>query len=120
MGQVWSKADFDGINEAGYEGGRGSPLAVTAQNAGPDGIWDTSDDLNTPLNFSPADVSIDNSLDATDNDPLDRVRGFYSFHPQGANFSFADGSVRYISEIIDARVYRGLSTSSGREVVQID
>ena len=53
MGQVWSKADFDGINATGFEGGRGSALAVTSQNAGPDGQFNTSDDVLAPLNVAP-------------------------------------------------------------------
>jgi len=59
MGQVWSKANFDGINLAGHLGGRGSVIAVTAQNAGPDGRWGTTDDLLAPINQQPVDVSID-------------------------------------------------------------
>ena len=53
MGQVWTSADFDGVDEAGAEGGRGGPLAVTAQNPGPDGEWDTADDVVAPLNGNP-------------------------------------------------------------------
>ena len=59
MGQVWSKASFDGLNETGHQGGHGSVLAVTAQNPGPDGIYETSDDVLAPLNQTPIDVSID-------------------------------------------------------------
>lgn len=41
----------------------------------------------------------------------------YSFHPGGANFGMADGSVRFVSENVDAAVFVGLSTRSGGEVV---
>ena len=60
MGQVWSKADFDGFNETGHHGGHGSVLAVTAQNSGVDGRFSTSDDILALLNENPASVSIDN------------------------------------------------------------
>lgn len=45
---------------------------------------------------------------------------FYSFHPQGANFAFADGSVRFLSEEIRLRVLAGHVTRSGSEVDQYD
>ena len=117
MGQVWSKADFDGINEALHHGGRGSVLAVTAQNPGPDGKFGTDDDVLAPLNAAPADVSIDATPGPECQDPQDRVRGFYSFHPDGAYFLFGEGSVRRIDESIEPRIYRALSTIEGRERV---
>ena len=119
MGQVWSKADFDGTTGNGNDGGRGSILAVTAQNPGADGVWDTPDDVVSPMNVEPLEISIDesgNSSTDTQN-PLDRVRNFYSFHPAGANFAFGDGSIQYLTETIDVATYRHLSTMAGREVV---
>ena len=111
MGQVWSKADFDGINETGFQGGHGSVLAVTAQNPGPDGQFETSDDVLARLNVAPVDVSIDATPGPDCQDPMDRVRGFYSFHPGGANFLFADGSVHFVTENISPATYRSLSTA---------
>ena len=115
MGQVWSKANFDGINLAGHLGGRGSVVAVTAQNAGPDGQWGTTDDLLAPINQQPVDVSIDMVPDDNGSD-LDRVRGFLSFHPGGCNFVFADASTHLISEGISAELYRAISTRGGSEI----
>jgi prepilin-type N-terminal cleavage/methylation domain-containing protein/prepilin-type processing-associated H-X9-DG protein len=47
--------------------------------------------------------------------PADRYRGnwnvswgFNSMHPDGANFAFADGSVQFLAERIDRRVYNRL------------
>jgi len=114
MGQVWSKANFDGTNIAGHLGGRGSVVAVTAQNAGPDGQWGTADDLLANINQQPVDVSID----AVPNDnggELDRVRGFLGFHPGACNFVFADGSTHSINEGVSTELYRGLSTRGGGE-----
>ncbi len=47
------------------------------------------------------------------------MRGFRSFHPQGAAFCFADGSVHFITELIEIDLYRALSTRNGLELVQL-
>ncbi len=47
------------------------------------------------------------------------TRGFKSMHPGGAQFVMADGSVQYITEGIDHRVYRGLATRDGGEVASV-
>lgn len=39
-----------------------------------------------------------------------RNGAFGSFHPQGANFTFADGHVQFIDDDIDLTTYRALST----------
>jgi prepilin-type processing-associated H-X9-DG protein len=57
--------------------------------------------------------------------------GFRSQHPGGANFLFADGSVKFLKETIDLGnpnytppiskgVYRQLSTRNGGEVISSD
>ena len=117
MGQVWSSADFDGINQIGFEGGRGSILAVTAQNAGPDGVWGTDDDILAPLNSDPCPVSVDNSTGSERNDPLDRVRSFNSLHPGGSQFALGDGSVQFVSTSIDGQTYRERSTIAGGQTI---
>ena len=116
MGQVWSKADFDGINKAGFAGGRGSVLAVTAQNPGADGVFGTVDDVTAPLNAEPVAVSIDWNPVPDCKDSLDRVRGFYSFHRGGGYFLMGDGSVSFVTNTIDPDAYRALSTIAGEEV----
>jgi prepilin-type processing-associated H-X9-DG protein len=41
---------------------------------------------------------------------------FRSFHPAGANFAFCDGSVHFLSEVIDFATYQALSSRAGGEV----
>jgi prepilin-type N-terminal cleavage/methylation domain-containing protein/prepilin-type processing-associated H-X9-DG protein len=45
---------------------------------------------------------------------------FRSRHPSGANFAFADGSVKFIKETINTRTFMGLGTRAGGEVVSAD
>jgi prepilin-type processing-associated H-X9-DG protein len=122
MGQVWSKADFDGRDGFGNHGGRGSVLAVTTQNPGPDGVLGTADDILAPLNPLRRGIqtSVDTSFDNSASNPNDRVREFASLHPGGANFLLADGSVRFIREDIDFRAYQALSSIQGGEVPKGD
>ena len=113
MGQVWSQADFDGLNETGHKGGYGSVLAVTGQNPGPDGQFKTADDVLAPLNVAPVDAS----PGPVCGDPMDRVRGFYSLQSGGANFLVADGSIHFVTDDISRAVYLGFSTISEAEPI---
>lgn len=44
---------------------------------------------------------------------------FRSQHPGGAQFAFCDGSVAFVQDGINDLVYKGLSTRSGKEIVQL-
>ncbi|MGD9127616.1 MAG: DUF1559 domain-containing protein, partial [Planctomycetia bacterium] len=48
-------------------------------------------------------------------DPLRYSGAFISLHPGGANFTFGDGHVEFISENIAEIPYKALSTRSGNE-----
>ncbi len=45
------------------------------------------------------------------------VMSFWSWHPGGAYFLFADGSVHFISQSISFQTYQALSTRNGEEVI---
>ena len=48
-----------------------------------------------------------------------RCCGFKSRHPGGAAFAMGDGSVHFVSEGIDMRVYNALGTRAGSEVAKL-
>ena len=48
------------------------------------------------------------------NNPLDHVEDSNSEHPGGVNFLFCDGSVRIITNEIDARLWEALGTRAGQ------
>ena len=67
--------------------------------------------LNTPTGV--ADTADGNALDGGLNG------AFGSKHPSGANFTFGDAHVVFISQSIDMPTYRALSTVAGSEVVVV-
>ncbi len=103
---VWRGRTFYGVE---YEG---SP-PVRARG----GAWATSDNPYTigernpwkpAFGTIPGTVSINNSNEWG--------HCFYAFHPGGANFAFADGSVRLLGESTELRVLADLVTRAGEEV----
>jgi prepilin-type processing-associated H-X9-DG protein len=44
-------------------------------------------------------------------------REVYSFHPDGANVAFADGSVHFLKATINIRVFARLVTRAGGEII---
>jgi prepilin-type processing-associated H-X9-DG protein len=52
-------------------------------------------------------------------DDWSRGYSFFSMHPSGAGFSMCDGSVQFVNDLIDIRVYRGLATIAGGENVAV-
>jgi prepilin-type N-terminal cleavage/methylation domain-containing protein/prepilin-type processing-associated H-X9-DG protein len=48
------------------------------------------------------------------------AKGFVSMHPGGANFAFADGSVRFLKKSISMPTYCALGSRAGGEVVSAD
>ncbi len=116
MGQVWTKASFDGGCNGAHVGGHGSVLAVAAQNPGPDKQYATDDDVLAMLNVEPVRCSIDFRKGSDCDDSRDRVRGFYAYHPGGAHFVFLDGSAHFISKSISPDAYLAQSTIADGEM----
>ena len=56
----------------------------------------------------------------TPNNPEAHVEDYWSLHPGGVNFLFADGSVHMIKNAINPMVYRALATRGMGEVVSAD
>ena len=76
------------------------------------------------LNFPVASHSVPINTMQTDNgspQTLDwaRTAGYKSLHSQGANFAMADGSVRFLNDIIDHATYAALGTRAGDETVDV-
>ncbi len=56
----------------------------------------------------------------TPNNPEAHVEDYWSLHPGGVNFLFADGSVHMIKNSINPMVYRAMATRGMGEVVSAD
>ncbi|OYW20146.1 MAG: hypothetical protein B7Z55_07715 [Planctomycetales bacterium 12-60-4] len=104
----------------------------SGQASGCDNVWATAtgsvNGTGLPINFNikasqqQGSFYCPNSEGCTDNicsRPW-RGRGFQSHHVGGSIFTFADGSVRFLSHNIDQRTYNALGSREGAEVVSID
>jgi prepilin-type N-terminal cleavage/methylation domain-containing protein/prepilin-type processing-associated H-X9-DG protein len=52
--------------------------------------------------------------------PVDFVGGFSSWHPQGGNFAFCDGSVRFIKRTVQQPIYQLLGNRADGEMISDD
>jgi len=57
-----------------------------------------------------------NAYMESDDQRSTRACGFKSFHPGGAQFLMGDGSVHFVSESINYRLFNGMGTKAGGEV----
>ena len=76
----------------------------------------------TNFNVSPTTIPINTaspSWDPTGGGSWPTSCGFKSVHPGGANFVMGDGSVYFLPDTIDFRLYNNLGTRAGGEVVQV-
>ncbi len=96
-----------------------------APSGGQFGLSDVTLSTLAPINYKigfgfankPADASTQAAF--ANYDAL-RVGSFGSQHPGGANFTFGDGSVRFLKDTTATRVLRALGTRAGGEVVTAD
>jgi len=64
-----------------------------------------------------AAVRILGTTDHVPNSPAGHFDDFSSHHTGGAHFLFGDGAVRFISSVIDLRVYQHMATRAGNDLV---
>ncbi len=65
-----------------------------------------------------AEARIVGVTDHVPNDPVGHFEDFSSEHRGGANFSMADGSIKFITNSIDLKIYKALATRNNYEVIQ--
>ncbi len=71
-----------------------------------------------PPNWSEADCSLhDEHPDLTGRENIDGIFSARSVHPGGVNTLWLDGSVRFVRDGVELRVWRALGTKAGGEVV---
>jgi prepilin-type N-terminal cleavage/methylation domain-containing protein/prepilin-type processing-associated H-X9-DG protein len=60
------------------------------------------------------------SIDENDGGPTYMALDASSYHPSGVNAAFADGSVHFVKNTVDAGIWRALGTIGGGEVISSD
>jgi len=105
-------AESAGRNQTWIMGRMTSPTGTT-------GAWANPDTEINFTGFDPVAMTVGGSnatcaLNCTNQNEI------YAFHPQGANFLFGDGSVRFARSTLTIQTVVALVTRSGGEVVSID
>ena len=95
-------------------------LDYTANYRARGGAWATNDNVytigsRTTSSYGSGTTTIPGNLAINNSNEYGHC--FYSFHSGGANFAFADGSIKFLGESMDLKVLANLVTRAGGEVV---
>ena len=95
-----------------------TPLNYTANFRARGGAWATNDNVydigrRTTNYYGPGTTVIPGRVGINNSNEYGHC--FYSFHDGGANFAYADGSVRYLSESMDLKLLAVMVTRAGDE-----
>ena len=87
------------------------------------GAWATNDNVytigtQTTTSYGSGTTTIPGKLGINNSNEYGHC--FYSFHDGGANFAFADGSIKFLGESMDLRVLGNLVTRAGGEVASAE
>jgi prepilin-type processing-associated H-X9-DG protein len=87
------------------------------------GAWATNDNVYTigqrvTSSYGPGTTTIPGKVAINNSNEYGHC--FYSFHDGGANFTFADGSVRFLAENIDLKLLASLVTRAGAEPAAVE
>ncbi len=97
-----------------------TPLDYAANYRARGGAWATNDNAydigqRTTTKYGSGTTVIPGTLGINNSNEYGHC--FYSFHTGGANFAFADGSVRFLGESMNLRVLASMVTRASGEVV---
>jgi prepilin-type N-terminal cleavage/methylation domain-containing protein/prepilin-type processing-associated H-X9-DG protein len=123
--------EFRAVRLSEFRDGTSSTFLLGEFGRGPDGVgmgdwfagWDSVVQrlASAGINRSyAAPFPFADRMPAFSNPPLQGPQsslGFGSYHPGGANFAFADGSVKLVKETTDLRVLAALGTRAGGEAI---
>ncbi len=120
MGAFWPRTAFSAVRESDFRDGLSNTLIIGEDipeiNKSSSAYLSSHDWCSThgKINYTPASADLPGK---NEDDP--NVKTFRSRHASGANFCIGDGSVTFISDSIDMKLYQYLATRGRGEVAQL-